>query len=505
MLYRGNHRDQTDARVRMIAGGVALASVLAAGAVFGTVWVADREPSDNVFQLADESDEANDESGDESGEESGEDTEESGDTDSESGDDGEQPVAEVAPDAPEGTDLRRGAVFAQSNYADGNFIVAYARRADGDLAEVGRFPTGGKGSGAFEDSSNGLVVASSKGEVSPNNYGNEGDLLFTTNAGSNSITVFRIEQTTLTRLEVQQTGGERPVSVAISNGLVYVLHNGETYKNPLNEEGTPIENCTTGNRPSVTGFRLDGDNLEPISNSTRELSGEAESGCAQVTFSPNGKALVVTERLAEPSELAHAEGDNGVFVVFPVQENGTLGEKKVLNTSGTGPFGFTFTKKNVLIVAEQVALEAHTGQGSSYQLDDKGALNATGPAVGNFGTDPCWVVVTDDQKYAFVSSALGDGQLSTYAIGENGSIRLHDPVATSPNEDSANDNVEFGATDIALSRDSKYLYQLNSTMGYINVHRVEKDGSLTQTQRLQTFALSNQQSMFFTPFGLASI
>ena len=24
----------------------------------------------------------------------------------------------------------------------------------------------------------------------------------------------------------------------------------ETYKNPLNEEGTPIENCTTGNRPT---------------------------------------------------------------------------------------------------------------------------------------------------------------------------------------------------------------------------------------------------------------
>ena len=504
MLYRGNHRDQADVKVRLIAGGVALASVLAAGAVFGTVWVANREPSDNVFQLADESDDAEN-TDDETTQDAGDETEESDDTDSETAEDGEEPVADEALGAPEGADLRRGALFAQSNFADGNFIVAYARRADGDLAEVGRFPTGGKGSGAFEDSSNGLVVASSKGEVSPNNYGNEGDLLFTTNAGSNSITVFRIEQTTLTRLEVQKTGGDRPVSVAISNGLVYVLHNGETAKSPLNEEGTPIENCTTGNRPSITGFRLDGDNLEPIPNSTRELSGEAESGCAQVSFSPNGKTVVVTERLAKPSELGQGEDDNGVFVAFPVQENGTLGEKKVLNTSGTGPFGFTFTKKNVLIVAEQVALQPHTGQGSSYQLDDKGALNPTGPTVGNFGTDPCWVVVTDDQKYAFVSSALGDGQLSTYAIEENGSIRLHDPVATSPTEDSVNDNVELGATDIALSRDSKYLYQLNSTRGYINVHRVEKDGSLTQTQRLQTFALSNQQSMFFTPFGLASL
>lgn len=504
MNYRGNHRAPLEVSARLFAVAVALASVLAAGAISGAVWVVDRASPDDVSELRlaneDESAAPEEEPGATDGE-----ADETDEGDSDSGDDGEQPVADRAPAAPDGTDLRRGGVFAQSNFADGNFVVAYARRPDGGLAEVGRFPTGGDGSGAFEDSSNGLVVASAEGEVSPNNFGNEGDLLFATNAGSNSITIFRIEQATLTRVEVQDTGGERPVSVAISNGLVYILHNGETAKSPLDEEGTPIENCTTGNRPSVTGFRLDGDKLEPIPNSTRELSGEQESGCAQVTFSPNGKALVVTERLARPSELGQAEDDGGVFVTFPVGENGVLGEKRVVNTSGKGPFGFTFTRDNVLIVAEQVDLAAHSGQGSSYRLDENGALNPTGPAVGNFGTDPCWVVVTDDQRYAFVSSALGDGQLSTYAIGEKGAIRLHDPVATSPNEDSANDGIELGATDIALSRDSRYLYQLNSTRGYINVLRVEKNGSLTQTQRLQTFALSNQQSMFFTPYGLASI
>lgn len=493
MNYRGIHRAKIEVGAGLVAVAVALAGALAAGAV----WAFDRgSPADVIgVRLTDETSDDNGTGSDE----------ESGANNSDSGGNGEQPSAVDVPPAPDGTDLRRGAVFVQSNFVDGNFVVAYARRADGGLTEVGRFPTGGKGSGAFEDSSNGLVVASSEGEVSPNNYGNEGNLLFATNAGSNSITIFRVERNTLTRLEVQESGGERPVSVAISNGLVYVLHNGETAESPLDAEGTPIENCTTGTRPSVTGFRLDGDKLEPIPNSTRQLSGEKESGCAQVTFSPDGKVLVVTERLAKPEALEQAEDDGGVFVAFPVGENGLLGEKKVVNTSGRGPFGFTFTRDNVLIVAEQVDLAVHSGEGSSYQLDDNGVLNPTGPSVVNYGTDPCWVVVTDDQRYAFVSSALGDGQLSTYAIEKDGRIRLHDPVATSPNEDSANDSVEFGATDIALSRDSRYLYQLNSTLGYINVHRVEKDGSLTQTQRLQTFALSNQQSMFFTPFGIASI
>src|SRR5262249_22568567 len=44
-----------------------------------------------------------------------------------------------------------GAVFAMTNAADRNQIIAYKRSADGSLAEGHGFPTGGRGSGGTTD------------------------------------------------------------------------------------------------------------------------------------------------------------------------------------------------------------------------------------------------------------------------------------------------------------------------------------------------------------------
>ncbi len=67
------------------------------------------------------------------------------------------------------TDLRRGAVFAMSNARDGNEVAAFSRAPDGALTQVGSFPTGGTGSGSFEDSDNGLILGTIAGEIAPNN------------------------------------------------------------------------------------------------------------------------------------------------------------------------------------------------------------------------------------------------------------------------------------------------------------------------------------------------
>jgi hypothetical protein len=45
-------------------------------------------------------------------------------------------------------------------------VVAFARSADGRLTEIGRYPTGGTGTGSFEDSSDGIVLGSADGESS---------------------------------------------------------------------------------------------------------------------------------------------------------------------------------------------------------------------------------------------------------------------------------------------------------------------------------------------------
>ena len=89
-----------------------------------------------------------------------------------------------------GFNLRQGAVFSMSNDPAGNEVVAFGRSGDGTLVAAGSHPTGGTGSGGFEDSANALVLGSADGESAPNNIQNFGDLLFATNAGSDNVSVF---------------------------------------------------------------------------------------------------------------------------------------------------------------------------------------------------------------------------------------------------------------------------------------------------------------------------
>jgi len=106
--------------------------------------------------------------------------------------------------------LRPGAVFAQTNDALANEVVAYRRSADGTLSDPRTVPTGGQGSGTVEDSANGLVLANRSGDTSPNNLNGPARFLFVTNAGSDSISVFRVEPQGLERVEVESSNGRRP-------------------------------------------------------------------------------------------------------------------------------------------------------------------------------------------------------------------------------------------------------------------------------------------------------
>jgi hypothetical protein len=216
-----------------------------------------------------------------------------------------------------------------SNDPRRNTVVAFNRDAGGKLRPAGTYATGGTGSGAFEDAANGVVLGDARGEAAPNNLTDATQLLFVVNAGSNSISVFRVNQDdaangkkdALELLTVQPSGGEKPVSLTVNRGLLYVLHSGETVDGEI---ATP--NCTTGNLPSITGFRVSpSGQLAPIPNSTRRLSGDPHSGCAQVSFSPDGRVLVVTERLAQDEEPTGPAGDEGVIDTYVVNADGTPG------------------------------------------------------------------------------------------------------------------------------------------------------------------------------------
>ena len=369
-------------------------------------------------------------------------------------------------------DLRSGGVFTMSNDRSGNSIIALDRRANGRLARVGRFATGGTGSGSFEDTANSLILGTAQGEAAPNNLIEQRRLLFATNARSNDITVFKIRKRGLKRVELESSQGEKPVSVTVNRGVLYVLNSGEATDDLFDSEGNAIPNCTTGT-PSITGFTVtDGGRLDPIAGSTRRLSGLGGSGCAQVSFSPDGNVLVVTERTANDEGAPGPMGDEGVITTFTRNPDGTLSAPRANAATGEGPFGFTFNKQGDLFTTEQFDGPLGPGRGAAagYRVNPDGSLVPATPSVRNGGTDTCWIVITDNGRYAFTTSFFGDGRISSYQVMSGGGLQLL--------KADAGENVTLGAADISLSADSRFLYQLNAFEGTINSFRVKSDGDL---------------------------
>lgn len=403
--------------------------------------------------------------------------------------------------------LREGAVFLQSNDPVANEVVAFSRKTDGTLSEVGRYATGGEGSGSFEDSAGGIVLGTAEGEASPIQNIERADLLFVTNAGSGTISVFRVMDGGLELVGQTPSGGKRPVSLTVNNGLLYVLNSGEEDRRLITGPTTALENCGHGDAPSVTGFRVTADGaLQPIENSTRLLSGRGRSGCAQVSFTPDGRKLVVSERIASlPGQSAEHKG---ALVTFDVRYDGTLGQRRLNDPSGTGPFGFNFTRDGKLITSEQNGGLGNPGGGhaAAYEINDDGTLRAVNGSVANRQTDSCWIAITRDQRLVFVSSPFDGGIISSYRLGDDGSLTLAQPVASAPDgKDKKNDHIQDGATDLSLSRDGRYLYQLNSFDGSLWVFKVASSGLLSYVERHQVFQLEPfGAGGEAAPFGIAS-
>ncbi len=347
-----------------------------------------------------------------------------------------------------------GAVFSMTNNAAPNSITAYDRDADGSLGNARSFPTGGQGTGTPEDSANGLILANVSGESSPINTKATGRLLLATNGGSNSISVFRVRPDGLELTDVQDSMGNRPISVTVNRGVAYVLN-----------AGGPM--CTgIMNEPEVEGFRITAQGeLTPIPGSSRPLSGGNLSGCTQVSFDKTGKVLIVDEQQAD------------IISTYTRNADGTVTGPTPQQTTGNGPFGFTFTQRNQLITTENFGAAPGQGGAAAYEIDEQtGALAAASPTVRNEQSDTCWVVITDDNKLAFTSSFGDDGAISSYRVEPDGNLELLRSQAATTGG---------GSSDLTLSNDSKFLYAKNSLRGSVTVYRVADTGDLVQIQEVQ--------------------
>jgi 6-phosphogluconolactonase (cycloisomerase 2 family) len=276
---------------------------------------------------------------------------------------------------------KSGAVFVMTNDAEKNQLLTFERAANGALTTGRTFDTEGRGSGGVNDplESQGSLMLSQ-----------DHSLLFAANAGSGTVSIFRVRGADLDNPDTVPSGGSQPVAIAELGDLVYVLN--------------------SGGAGSVVGFRLDpAGNLRQIAKSAAFLSANATGG-ASIAISPDGKFVLVTERLANNID------------VFPINPDRTLGPIVVNPSHGPGAFSVSFAPDGKAIVSETGPAGVTDGSAvSSYSILATGALSAVSQSVPTFGAANCWNAVTPNGKFVCVSNA-GSSTISGFAISPSGAL-----------------------------------------------------------------------------------
>ncbi|HET8889363.1 MAG TPA: beta-propeller fold lactonase family protein [Candidatus Angelobacter sp.] len=350
-----------------------------------------------------------------------------------------------------------GAVYVMTNQASGNTIVVYHRSEDGMLTHRQEFPTGGLGSGPIPlpppiggpnplDSQDSLLLAEN------------GHLLLAVNAGSNEISVLAISDDGLRLIDKVPSGGDYPVSIAMYHRLVYVL----------NSHGTP----------NMTGFVLTSSGkLHAIPNSTRS-AGAPGTAPAQVMFSPDGDALLVTERLAN------------FISVFRVLEDGRTELRDHFASNNHTPFATSLGHHGLVALSEsnesipRVAVP-NGGSVSTYRFTEEGSLVPISRAVPDHQGGTCWVRITPNGKFAYAANT-GSGSLSSYLVSPHGELSL---LASRATDTGGPFSVPI---DMGITSDGKFLYVLSSLIGTVKGFRIETDGSLTPVVSVDGFPISMQ-------------
>lgn len=358
----------------------------------------------------------------------------------------------------------RGVVFVQSNDLQGNSILAFRRAADGTLTASGSFRTGGKGGAQTDNPFDPL--ASQDSLV----FDRRHRMLIAVNAGSNSVTTFRVDGDKLSDRRVVDSGGDFPASIAVSKDVVYVLN--------------------AGGETNVSGFRMTDYGLVPIAGSTRELGITNDAtplftaSPPQVGFSPDGEHLVVTTKSANTIE------------VFQVRAHGRLSHEAVSTKSaGNVPFAFAFDDTGHLLVTE-----AEKSGVTSYTLNADGSLDAITESVVSGQQVLCWIARAGE---FFYGTNPGSSTISLYTVdaegvvtlgGENGVIaaaggadavaEVAEAAASDPEAAAEAKAPGAGPIDLAGTADGKFLFVQNTLAGTIETFAVGTDGNLTLASTL---------------------
>jgi hypothetical protein len=390
-----------------------------------------------------------------------------------------------------------GCLYIQTNEVR-NSVIHFRRAANGMIKEVARTATGGRGSGTFKPISG--------QESAPNAFEGAGSVilsrdrrfLFATNGGDNSVSSFSVDKDgRLKLLDTKPTGNTvegksgtaKSLAYLPSKGMLFVLHSfGPDHVRLM----------------SVGG---DGKLTPRMERYTANTKDKTDRVPTMAVLSPNGKFLLVGTTFDRPiahtglypdgSPILWVQQPDGTFrviasnapdpdglVVFPVQDDGTLGAAKFQDAKGGSPFYIAFLhgRPDTFVVGYAV------GDGCTVGTIDRDGNLSIGPLV-KIDTSPglpselCWLAVSPDDDLVYATN-FGYSYVSALRINGNGLEIAKDPASQKvPGDGTArglNTTVTSGPADNWITPDGAYLYQIYGNASKLVGYATKPDGSLEE-------------------------
>lgn len=310
-----------------------------------------------------------------------------------------------------------GYLYTQTNATGNNQVMIFRHTWTGALTYVGAVSTGGSGNGKSLSSQGALAIDRQQNR------------LFAVNAGSNSLSMFSIDPSNgnLTLLDNEPLQAVTPVSVTVNGNYVYVVNEGSN-----NIRGVEV---------------IGGNSLVLLSNSSKVLSSSG-AGPAQISFSPDGNWLHVTEK-------------NKNFIrTFPVNAGGYAQPGSNTAAAGKTPFGFCYGRNNTLVVTHAEANAAGQSVGANYAGNNSNTLSIVNGSIATSQSGSGCVAGTVFGRYAFVTNNISNN-ISSYYIAPSGNLVLVNGSAAATGN---------APTDICLSNSNLFVYAINSGDGTISAY-----------------------------------
>lgn len=327
-------------------------------------------------------------------------------------------------------------VYTMSNAVAGNQVLVFNRRPNGNLDAAGTFATGGTGTGGSLGNQSAVVLDPSD------------RWLFAANAGSGSISSFRVLNGGLQLVDTEPSGGFRPISITVFGTWVYVLNAGNA-NDPNSAD-------------NITGFQLNADGtLSPLPGAKRPLSARSTAP-AQVSFNTAGTVLLVTEKATN------------TLTTYTVDADGLPSAPLSRPSAIPTPFGFQFGDRDLVFISE--ANGGGPGSVVSYRVDRDSGVVSNAVDIFTAQNAVCWVVLSNDQMVGYATNT-GSASISLFKINFDGTMKpLERGGQTVPTGN--------GPLDLVLTQDGRYLYTLNSADDTIRAFRVLPGGRLTSLETI---------------------